>query len=247
MTGEQDSLFLHADTLRSDVDTAGFKILRAYNRARFFSVDMQGKCDSLALSLQDSIIRMYRLPVLWAQENQMTADYIEIVTENQKPKRMNLLNKGFIVQDDSVGFNQIKGRKIVGLFRDNELYRVNAYEEGETVYYIWDGEDVTGVNKLKSKDVVILIEDRQAQEVTHIGNPEGEMIPPNEFDPAELTLSGFKWLIELKPVDRDDIYEWKEEPEQSAQKPAPAAKDTPAASTTPMPADRTGPRMPTRR
>jgi len=249
LPGKQDSLFLHADTLRSDVDTTGIKIMKAYNRVRFFSVDMQGKCDSLALSLQDTIVRMYRLPVLWAQENQMTAEYIEIETENQKPKRMNLINKGFIVQDDSVGFNQIKGRKIVGLFHDNELYRVNAFNDSETVYFIWDGEDVTGVNKLKSTDVVILIEERKAQEVTHKGNPEGEMIPPNEFDPMELTLNGFKWLIDLKPVDKNDIYEWKEESEISVQKSPPDvldAKENPSESARPVPAGKNGARMPIR-
>jgi len=148
----------------------------------------------------------------------MSGERIEIETENQKPKRIILINRGFIVQDDTVGFNQIKGRRIVGLFRDDELYRVNAFDEGETVYFIRDGEDVTGANKLKSKDVVILIEDRKAYEVTHHGKPEGEMIPPNEFDPAELTLSGFKWLIEIKPVDKNDIFEWKEEPEASTQR-----------------------------
>ena len=225
MAGEKDSLFLHADTLRSAVDTAGFKILRAYNRVRFYSLDMQGKCDSLALSLQDSVIHMFRLPVLWAQDNQMTAEHIEIETENQKPKRMNLLNRGFIVQEDSAGFNQIKSRKIVGLFRDNELYRVNGFNDAETVYFIRDGEDVTGVNKLKSVNVVILIEDRKAQEVTHIENVDGEMIPPNEFSQDELTLLGFNWQIELKPVDKNDIYDWREDTEQPSKGTAPPAND----------------------
>ena len=212
MAGQQDSLFLHADTLRSDVDTSGYKVLKAYDRVRFFSIDMKGKCDSLVLSLQDSVIHMFRRPVLWTQDNQMTAEHIEIETQNQKPKRINLINRGFIVQEDSAGFNQIKGKKIVGLFRDdNELYRINAYTDGETVYYLYDGPDVTGVNKTKSTDVVILVENRQVQEVNCIENAEGEMIPPNEFDAEELTLLGFKWLVELKPVDKNDIYEWKEE------------------------------------
>ena len=215
MAGEQDSLFLHADTLRSSVDTAGFKILRAYNRARFFSLDMQGKCDSLAVLLQDSVIHMFGRPVLWAQDNQMTADKIEIETENQKPKQMNLNNRGFIAQEDSAGFNQIKGRKIVGLFRDNELYRVNGFSDSETVYFIYDGPDVMGVNKLKSVDVVIRIDDRQVWEVNHYKDADGDLIPPHEFDPVELTLSGFKWLIGLKPLDRDDIYEWREEGEKN--------------------------------
>ena len=217
MAGKQDSLYLHADTLRSDVDTSGYKVLKAYDRVRFYSLDMRGKCDSLVVSMLDTVIHMFRRPVLWAQDNQMSAEHIEIETQNQKPKRLNLLNKGFIIQEDSIGFNQIKGKKIVGLFRDeNELYRVNAYTEGETVYFIHDGADVTGVNKIKSVDVVILIENRKVQEVTHLENVDGEMIPPNEFIEDELKLLGFRWLIDLKPVDRNDIYEWKEETAEEA-------------------------------
>ena len=234
MAGEKDSLFLHADTLRSDVDTSGFKVMKAYSRARFFSNDMQGKCDSLVVSLQDSVIHMFRLPVLWAQNNQMTAEHIEIETENQKPKRMNLLNKAFIVQEDPSGFNQIKSRRIVGLFRDNELYRVNGFDDSETVYYLYDGIDVTGVNKMKSTNIVILIEDRKAQEVKNYTNIEGEMIPINEFDADELTLLGFKWQIKLKPTDKDDVYEWREDAEQPVKETvaADAAKDRSAGTKT---------------
>ena len=227
MAGKQDSLYLHADTLRSDVDTSGFKVLKAYYRAKFFSPDMRGKCDSLVVSLRDTVIHMFRRPVLWAQDNQMTAEHIEIETQNQKPQRMNLLNKGFIVQEDPVGFNQIKAKKIVGLFRnDNELYRVNGYTDSETMYFIHDGPDVTGVNKIKSIDVVILIENRQVQEVNHTTNVDGELIPPNEFIEDELKFNGFKWLVDLKPVDRDDIYEWKEDTVEEFKSIPPSSADS---------------------
>jgi lipopolysaccharide export system protein LptA len=211
MAGKEDSLFLHADTLRSDVDTTGFKILRAYNKVRFYSLDMQGKCDSLMVSLQDTIIHMFKRPILWAQENQMTSDKIEIETENQKPKIMKLNNRGFIVQEDPGGFNQIKAKRITGLFRDNELYQVNGFDDAETVYYLYDGPDLTGADKTKSTNIVILLEDKKATEIKYYINIEGELIPPHEFDPEELTLMGFKWHISLKPVDKNDIFEWKEE------------------------------------
>jgi lipopolysaccharide export system protein LptA len=211
MAGEQDSLFLHADTLRTVVDTAGFRILRAYNRVRFFSLDLQGKCDSLGISLQDSIIHMFRNPVLWAQGNQLTADKIEIETENRKPKRMNLNNRAFIIQEDSAGFNQIKSRRIVGFFDDGELYRVDGFNDAETVYYLYDGPDLTGVNKIRSTNVTIFVEDRTFREASHFININGDLIPPHEFFTENLFLSGFRWLIDLKPIDRDDIFDWREE------------------------------------
>jgi hypothetical protein len=211
LTGEQDSLFLHADTLRTDVDTAGYRIFRAFNRVRFFSQDIQGKSDSLGISLQDSIIHMFSNPILWAQGNQMTADKIEIETENRKPKRMNLNNRAFIIQEDSAGFNQIKSRRIVGFFYDGELYRVDGFNDAETVYFLYDGPDLTGVNKISSTNVTIYIEDRTARRVNHFINITGDLIPPHEFFTENLTLSGFRWLIDLKPIDKDDIFEWREE------------------------------------
>ncbi|MDR3094609.1 MAG: class A beta-lactamase [Bacteroidales bacterium] len=212
MIGEKDSLFMHSDTLRSNTDTAGFKILRAYNKVKFYSLDMQGMCDSLAISLRDSIIRMYTNPVLWAQDNQMTADYIEIETEHQHPKRMNLLGKGFMVsEEDSVGFNQIRGRKIVGLFRgENELYRINVYDDSESVYYTKEDDFVTGVNKVSSTDIVILLKDKKVQEVNPYKNIKGEMIPVVEFNQTELTLNGFNWWQAHQPLNKQEVFHWGE-------------------------------------
>ncbi|MGB1317018.1 MAG: OstA-like protein, partial [Flavobacteriales bacterium] len=70
-----DSLFLHADTLLSINDTIiDRRILFAYHHAKFFKPDMRGKCDSLVYSYADSTIRLYRDPILWSDENQLTAD-----------------------------------------------------------------------------------------------------------------------------------------------------------------------------
>lgn len=65
---KNDSLFLHADTISAITvyDTAGtsFRLVKAYYKCRIFSGGLQAKCDSLAYSFQDSVIRLYRDPVL---------------------------------------------------------------------------------------------------------------------------------------------------------------------------------------
>ena len=212
MAGKEDSLFLHADTLRSDVDTMKIKIIRAYNKVKFYSIDMQGMCDSLAVSLQDTIIRMYREPVIWAQNNQMTADYIEIETENQNPKQMNLIGKGFITsEEDSSWFNQIKGRKITGLFRgQNELYRIVVNDDGETIYFTKEDDFLTSANKLTAPVIVIDLLNKRADEITYRGKSEAETIPVIEFTHNELTLMGFKWMAGHQPLDKEDVFYWGE-------------------------------------
>ena len=57
--------------------------MRAYHGCRIFSKDLQAKCDSLSYSFQDSVIRLYKSPVLWSEENQLTSDSMAIFTKNQ--------------------------------------------------------------------------------------------------------------------------------------------------------------------
>jgi len=66
-----DSLYLHADTLKVITDSADkASKLFAFYKMKFFREDMQGVCDSLVYDIKDSIIYMYRNPVLWSSRNQ---------------------------------------------------------------------------------------------------------------------------------------------------------------------------------
>ena len=81
---DEDTLFLHADTLKTTYDSTGLnRILYAFNKVKFFKADMQGKCDSLVYSDGDSIIDMYNEPILWVDENQITARFIKIKTSGE--------------------------------------------------------------------------------------------------------------------------------------------------------------------
>ena len=77
-----DSLFLHADTLSAIEDTIAKKdstqkqkrTLFAFHNVKFFKTDLQGRCDSLVYSFRDSAIHLFRVPILWSNTNQMTAE-----------------------------------------------------------------------------------------------------------------------------------------------------------------------------
>ena len=80
-----DSLFMHADTLRMIFDSLENPThLKSYYRTKFFKTDLQGKCDSLVYSFNDSTITMIGRPALWTQANQLTANQITIYSSGQK-------------------------------------------------------------------------------------------------------------------------------------------------------------------
>ena len=213
MSGETDTLYLHADTLRAvtlrdEADTLNtFRLIRAWYGAKIYSHDFQSRSDSLAYSFRDSTIRMYGDPVIWSEENQLTSDSIVMYTVNQKMDRMELYNGAFIIsQADSIRFNQIKGRFLTGYFENNKLTRVFVEGNGESVYYLIEEDEMIGVNYSKSSNIEIILEDGKLREVTEFGNPDGELHPPLLKTPEELRLQGFLWLWQLRPVDKNDVF-----------------------------------------
>jgi lipopolysaccharide export system protein LptA len=208
---KKDSLFLHADTIsavtRSDSTLKEYRLMRAFYGCRIYSKDLQAKCDSLSYSFRDSVIRLYTAPVIWSEENQLVSDSIAIFTKNRQADRMELYNSAFVTsQVDDYRFNQIKGRSLTGFFRDNELYKINIEGNGETIYYLLDGDEIVGVNKAKCSRIEIFVEDGKIKEINEFQNPEGVIDPPAEGNPEKTRLEGFSWLDLLRPKNVADIF-----------------------------------------
>jgi lipopolysaccharide export system protein LptA len=207
---KSDSLFLHADTISSvtKLDKSGnsFRLMRAYNNCKIFSGGLQAKCDSLAYSFQDSVIRLYRSPVLWSEVNQMTADSIAIFTKNRMADKMELFSSAFIIAlVDSIRFNQIKGRNMTGYFRDNKLYKIKIDGNGETIYFLVDKEGQIGWNKAKCSSLDIYVDNGKIMEINEYQNPEGILNPPL-IEVDKQRLPGFNWLDRIRPKIKSDIF-----------------------------------------
>ena len=205
--GERDSLFLHADTLLSEVDTSGTKFIKAFHGVRIYKSNLQGKCDSLTYSFADSVIHLYVRPVLWSEENQLSAEYIEIRTENQEPKTMYLDQSAFIVSsEDTSKFDQIKGKNMTCHFRHNQMYRIDVNGNGQTVYYPKDKEGIIGVNKAECSDLIINLVDGKVNSITFLKKPDAILYPLEKAPINELILKGFSWLDDIRPKDKSDIF-----------------------------------------
>jgi hypothetical protein len=181
--------------------------MRAFHGCRIFSRDLQAKCDSLSYSFRDSVIRMYRAPVIWSEENQLTSDSIALFTKKRQADRMELYSSAFVVsQVDDSRFNQIKGRSLTGFFKDNELYKINVEGNGETVYYLLDGDEIIGVNQARCSRIEIFVTDGEITEINEYQNPEGVIDPPSKVNPETLRLEGFSWLDLIRPKKMMDIF-----------------------------------------
>ncbi|HLO57361.1 MAG TPA: OstA-like protein [Bacteroidales bacterium] len=207
ITGEQDSVFVHADTLRASTDSAGNRVLKAYFGVRLFKSDLQGMCDSLFYTTSDSILRLYRQPVLWSGVNQLSADYIEIWTKNKEVDQVHMQQTAFIINEEDTGkFNQIKGKNMIGYFRNNEAYKIDVKGNGQTVYYAKDKNELVGVNVAQSSNLTIHLKNNKPDDIRFYVKPNGVTYPLTVAPPEELILKDFKWLQDMRPAKMEDIF-----------------------------------------
>jgi lipopolysaccharide export system protein LptA len=207
-----DSLFIHADTLKTVSDTIPEKkIIKAFYHVKIYRSDLQGKCDSLVYSEADSVFRFFGEPVLWTDANQLTAEYIEIETNAKGLNKIDMVSSAFIISKEDTGrYNQIKGRDMQGWFRDNKLYLIDVNGNGQTVYYARDKGQLQGVNKAESANLKISLKERKIDRINFITKPDATYFPLDKFPPAESKLENFRWFEEYRPRNRYDVFKWKD-------------------------------------
>ncbi len=208
---EKDTLFLHADTLRTIPDTIpDEKIIQAYYGTRFFRNDLQGMCDSLVYFSKDSVVQLFKNPIIWSDNHQLTADHIEMKQITNAPDELHLNNNGFIISKlDSGRFDQIKGKEMIGYVVNNELNRIFVNGSGQTLYYARQDEDIIGLNRVESSKISIQFRDGNIFRISFLQKPEGLLKPLFNLTEEEKKLRGFDWKINLRPLSKHDVF-WRD-------------------------------------
>jgi lipopolysaccharide export system protein LptA len=206
------SSILAANSLRTDTiapqPLKDARLVLAYHRVRFFRKDIQGKCDSLTYWSQDSTIQMFTQPVIWSAKNQISANYIEMVNRTKDPDEIRMKENAFIIamEDDSLRFNQIKGKNMIGFVRKNEIYKVDVSGNGQSNYYARDKKGIIGLNKAESSNISIYLDDSKVKKIAFIKSPDGELKPLADLNDGDKLLPGFNWQPKIRPKDKEDIF-----------------------------------------
>jgi hypothetical protein len=179
----------------------------AYHRVRFYKKDLQGLCDSLSYQMKDSLMRLFKDPVLWSDVHQMTAEKIEYRPHKPDPSIARLDNNGFIIsREDSIKFNQISGKTLIGYIYKNELKNIDVNGNAVTLYYIKNKDQYSGMNKLESSKISVTLLKSKIDNIDFFPSPEGKSIPLKDLTPEDAKLKGFEWRESEKPRNRFDLY-----------------------------------------
>jgi hypothetical protein len=206
------------------------RLVLAYRHVRFFRKDFQGKCDSLVYYSRDSTIQLYFDPLIWSDKNQISANYIEMLNKSKERGEILMKEDAFIIamEDDSLRFNQIKGRNMTGYTYKNNLYKIDVDGNGQSNYYASDKNGIIGLNKAESSRITIYMDKGKVRRIAFIQSPDGSLKPLAQLQEGDKLLPGFKWQPDLRPKNKDDIFRITEpekpgliKPKANANAPAP--------------------------
>ncbi|MFC4232775.1 OstA-like protein [Parasediminibacterium paludis] len=193
-------------------DSSADRYFEAYFNVRIFNDSLQAVCDSMFYSGEDSVFRLFKNPIAWAQKNQITGDTMYLFVQNKKPERLYVFENAMSIQKlTDKYFNQIKGTTINGFFLDGKIDHLRAKGNAETVYYgVDESNKYLGVNKASCDVIDMYFEQKKygasPQKIVLRNNLEGTAYPMRQINHEELRLRKFKWLENLRPKSKFDIF-----------------------------------------
>ena len=221
---ENDSIFIHSDTLMI-TGPPDQRIVRAFYNAKMYKSDLSGKADSIHMNQNTGLTQLInfydtdsedtfskrRHPVLWHHENQITGDSIHLIS-NPKTESLDSLKvfeNAFVISKDSLGagYNQISGKKLDGLFKENELHTIDVIKNAESIYFLRNADnELVGIDKSKSGKMRIWVSENKIDELRKINQIDGKTYPEDDFPENERILKGFVWRETERPRSVEDLF-----------------------------------------
>lgn len=198
----QDTLIIDAEFFYDQTDTSTQKRnLAAFGNTKVFKSDIQAISDSLNYSISDSLIKLFKNPVLWNENNQTSGDTIIIEQKNNKIDKMIVLQESFVImQEAPQKYNQIKGKNLTALFSNNKLFKVIVVGNGQSLYYVKkDSAKYSGINYVESTEIEISTDSSKVKKVKFIKTPTGTYYPSDKLPPEKEKLKGFNWMPQKRP------------------------------------------------
>ena len=213
---QQDTLFMHADTfkiftfnIRTD---SVYRKIHAYNKVRAYRRDVQAVCDSLVYDSKDSCMTMYRDPIVWNQRQQLFGQEIRVYMKDSTIDHAHVVNQAFSIEQmpDTVHYNQVSSKEMKAFFKKGEIRETQAIDNVRLVYYPVDDSDSTliGLNYTETPLLKMFLENRKMKRIW-MEKPTGTLYPMTQIPPDKYLLEGFAWFDYIRPLNKDDIFNWR--------------------------------------
>lgn len=203
---QKDTTYIHADTLYSYA-LDNYKAVHAWYNARLFQNDYQAICDSVYFFSGDSILHLMQQPVLWSDSQQITGDTITVEPSDSNTNIINIKDNAIIIQQfDTIHYNQMSGKDMVGYIKDNQLNVLEIKGNSESVFFPEDSGNLIGLNSIKSSYMTVYFSNGKLDRLNVFPSPTAVLYPMDKVTESMLYLPNYTWQENARPASKEDIY-----------------------------------------
>ena len=213
---QKDTLYMHADTLKIfsfnyNTDSV-YRKMHAYHKVRAYRIDVQAVCDSLVYNSKDSVMTMYRDPIVWNEGQQLFGEEIRVYMNDSTIDWAHVTKQAFSIEQmpDSTHFNQVSSNEMKAYFRQGEIRETQAIDNVLVVYYPVDESDsvLIGLNYTETPLLKMFLENRKMKRIW-MEKPKGTLYPMTQIPSDKYYLPNFAWFDYVRPLNKQDIFNWR--------------------------------------
>ena len=212
-----DTLYLHGDTMRLftyNINTDSvYRIVQCSPHVRAYRKDVQAVCDSMVMLSRDSVLIMYKDPILWNDGRQIVGEEIRAYMADSTIRFAHVIGQAFSIEQmpDTVHYNQISSKEMKTYFTEGRLRLNQAEGNVLTLYYAEDSADssLIGRNYRETDTMRMYFTPERKMEKIWACKHNGVMYPISQIPPDKYFLPGFAWFDYVRPLSKDDIFEWR--------------------------------------
>ncbi|MBQ5751509.1 MAG: hypothetical protein IIV89_01550 [Bacteroidaceae bacterium] len=211
----RDSLFMHSDTIWAityNVDTDSvYRLVKAYNKVRAWGKEMQAVCDSLVMDSRDTCMIMYKDPILWNGGVQLLGEVVKVYMTESAIDWVNIINQTLYAEQlDSTNYNQIRGQEMRYYFEEGQLKEMQVLGSVEIIFYPVDSDgSFIGMNTTTAGKTMAYMKERKVNKVVVPKESKGVFYPMSKRPAEKMYLENFVWFDYVRPLSKDDIYNWR--------------------------------------
>ena len=156
---------------------------------------------------------MYQDPIVWNEGRQLLGEVIKVYTNDSTIREAHVLGQALSIEmlPDSTHYNQISSRDMYAYFVKGAIRRNDAVSNVRSIYFPIDSKDSTyiGLNYTETDTMRMYISPERKLQRIWMPKATGTLYPMTQIPPDRYKLDNFAWFDYIRPVNKDDIFNWR--------------------------------------
>ena len=225
-----DTLYMHADSIKMftfNVKTdSAYRTMHAYNHVRMYRTDMQGVCDSLVYQTRDSMMIMYKDPILWTGSQQLLGEEIQAFMNDSTIDSIYVLRQTLSCERlDSLHYNQVAGHEMHSYMENGEMKMTHVIGNVIVNYFPFDDDSLmVAMNHMESTEMKMFMGENRKMKKIWMPAATGTFYPIPMIPADKRFLDNFQWFEHIRPISPQDIFVWRGKSKEMELKKSPQRK-----------------------